>query len=129
SAGGANALGERSLRHELKLDLARAELRVEMPRVRLPRKRAQDLAHALRLDERGEAGVAVAGVVVDDRQVACALLDQGLDQRHRHPRAAEAMDHDRRAIGHVGERSFGARYDLVDHGAADYGTVPRPLLS
>src|ERR1051326_5973375 len=116
-AGGANALGERALGNELELDLARAVLRVEVPRVRLPRKRAQDFAHALRLDERRKPGVAVACIVIDDRQVARALRDQSFDERGGHSGIAEAVDHDRGAIGHVRERRLGARCDFVDHGA------------
>src|SRR5207344_1533302 len=42
-AGGPDALGERALRDELELEFARAVLRVEVPRVRLARKGAQDL--------------------------------------------------------------------------------------
>src|SRR6185312_6945160 len=115
-AGSANALCERALGNELELDLARAVLRVEVPRVRLPRERAQDLAYALRLDERSEAGIAVAGIVVDDGQVARPLINQGVYQRGGHSGVAEAMDHDCRPIGHVRERRLRARYDLVDHG-------------
>ena len=51
------------------------------------------------LQQRGEPGLAVAGVVVDDGQVARALRDQRVDQLGRLPGAAEAADHHRRAVG------------------------------
>ena len=115
-AGGADALGEIALRHELELDLAGAVQRVEHVRIGLARKRADDLAHALRLEQRGEAGLAVAGVVVDDGEVARALRDQRVDQLGRHAGRAEAADHHRRAVVNVGDRGRGAGNDLVDHG-------------
>ena len=46
-AGRADALGERALRHELELDLARPVRLVEVPGIALARERAEDLAHAL----------------------------------------------------------------------------------
>ena len=54
-AGGADALGEVALRHQLELDLAGAVERVEHVRVGLARERADDLAHAPRLEQRGQA--------------------------------------------------------------------------
>ena len=114
-AGGADALGERALRHQLELELAGAIGLVEMPRIRLARKGAQDLAHALGSDQRGEARIGVARVVIHDGEMARTLRDQRIDQRHRHPGAAEAADHDRGAVGNVGERCFCAGYELVDH--------------
>ena len=120
-ARGADALGERALRHQLELELARAVRLVEVPRVGLARKRAQDLAHALRADQRGEAGVGVAGVVVDDGEVARALRDQRVDQRRRHAGVAEAVNHDGGAVGDVGEGGFGAGDEFVDHRGGNYG--------
>jgi len=93
-----------------------------MPRIGLPRKRAKDLTDAFRRDERSKTCVGVAGVVVDNGEIARALRDQRVDQRRRHARIAEAADHDRRAVGNVGERGFGARESLIDHGSANYGT-------
>jgi hypothetical protein len=83
---GADALGEVALRHQLELDLARAVERVEVMAVDLAGERADDLAHPLRREQRGEAGVAVAGVVVDDRQLLRALVEQGVHQLVRQPR-------------------------------------------
>src|SRR6185295_10838946 len=56
-AGGANAFGERALRHEFEIDLACAVKPVEVPRIRLTRKRAEDLAHAPGADQPGEPRV------------------------------------------------------------------------
>ena len=47
---------------------------VEDPRVGLPRERADHLAHPALREQRGQAGVAVAGVVGDHGQVGRALL-------------------------------------------------------
>ena len=94
---------------------------VEHPRVVLPRERADDLAHPPRREQRGEPGVAVAGVVVDDRQVARALLDERVDQLDRLPGSPEAADHHRRTVGDAGHRGGDIRHRLVDHGAS-----PRP---
>ncbi|ABA51189.1 hypothetical protein BURPS1710b_A1553 [Burkholderia pseudomallei 1710b] len=111
----ANPLGEVALRYQFELDLARAIQRVEHLRIGLPRKRADDLAHAPRLQQRGEARLAVAGVVVDDRQIARALRDQRIDQLGGHPGRAEAADHDRRAVVDVGHRRLEGIENLVDH--------------
>src|SRR5207237_10732677 len=54
-ARGPAALGESPLRSQLKLELAGAIRLVEVPRVGLPRKGAEDLAHALCGDQCREA--------------------------------------------------------------------------
>ena len=102
--GRADPLGEVALRHELELDLAGAVLRVELVAVVLPGERADDPAHPTRADERGEPDVAVAGVVVDDGEVARAALDEGLDELHRLPGRPEAADEHGGAVGDVGDR-------------------------
>ena len=68
----------------------------------------------LRLEQRREPGVAVAGVVVDDGQVARALRDQRVDQLGRHAGRAEAADHHGRAVLDAGHRLAHRRYLLVD---------------
>jgi len=93
-----------------------------VPRIGLPRERAQDLAYALGSDQGGEAGVGVSRVVINDGEVARALADQGVDQGGRHPCIAEAADHDGGAIRDVGQGSLGAGDELVDHSGANYGT-------
>ena len=68
-AGGAHPLGEVALRDHLELDPARAVEPVEDPGVGLARERADHLAHPALGQQRGQAGVAVAGVVGDHGQV------------------------------------------------------------
>ena len=69
-ARGAHPLGQVALRHDLEVDLARTVEPVEHIGVGLARERADDLAHPSGREQRGQPGVAVAGVVADDRQVA-----------------------------------------------------------
>ncbi len=102
-ARGANPLRQVALRHQLELDLARTVQRVEHPRVGLARKRADDLAHALRRQQRGKPAVGVARVVVHDGEIARALGDQRVDQLGRHPGGAEAADHDSGPVLNVGD--------------------------
>ncbi len=66
-AGRAHPLGEVALRHQLQLDPAGAVEAVEDPGVLLARERADHLAHPPLGQQRGQARVAVAGVVVDTR--------------------------------------------------------------
>jgi hypothetical protein len=120
-ARGTDALGEGALRHELEIDFAGAVRLVEMPGVGLARKGAEDLAHALRRDQPREAAIGVAGVVVDDGELARALRDQRIDQRRGHARVAEAPDQDRRAVRNVGQGRLGAGKEFIDHGAGHYG--------
>jgi hypothetical protein len=105
------------------LELARAIERVEVPRVGLARERAEDLLHPLRFQQRGEARVAVSGVVVDDSEVARALGDQRVDQGRGHACIAEAADHHRRAVRDVRERGFSGGKELVDHRGENYRTA------
>src|SRR5262252_9039786 len=70
----------RSGKVELELDFPRAIRLLEMVRVDLARIRADELADAPRLEQRGDPDLAVAGVVVDDGEVARALRDQRVDQ-------------------------------------------------
>jgi hypothetical protein len=86
-----------------------------VPGVGLARERANDLAHPLRADKRGEALVCIAGVVVDDGELARTLRDERIDELGRHACIAEAVDHDRRAVGNIGERGFQARHEFIDH--------------
>src|SRR5690606_33491191 len=75
-AGGADAFGEVALGHEPEFDLAGAVEPVEDPRVALAGDGAHDLAHGPRVEQGGEARVAVAGVVVDDREVTRPAGDE-----------------------------------------------------
>src|SRR3546814_491920 len=98
---GADALGQVALRHQFQFDLAAAVQAVEDLRIDLARERADDLAHAARAQQRGQAGGAVAGVVVDDGEVFRALFEQGVDQFHRLAGRAETADQDGGAVGYV----------------------------
>src|SRR5262249_16637317 len=109
------ALRKRPLRHEFELDLARAVRLLEMVRIDLARVRADELADSSRLEQRGDADLAVAGVVVDDGEVFRSLSYQRVDQLLGHARAAETADEDGRAVAYVGERGFDRAGDLVDH--------------
>ncbi len=113
---GVDALGQVALRYQLELELARSIQPVEHPRVGLAGKRADDLLHPPRLEQRRQPCLAVARVVADDRQVASPLRDQRIDQLGGHPGSAEAADHHRRAIADVGDRFGGGGDNLVDHG-------------
>jgi hypothetical protein len=103
------------LRHQLELDLAGAVRLLEMVRVDLSRVRADELPDAARLEQRGDADLSVARVVVDDREVPRSLRDQRVDQLLGDARAAESSDEDRRAVANVGERGLHGRRNLVDH--------------
>src|SRR3546814_12997917 len=86
-----------------------------MGRIRLTRKRADDLLHPPRLEQRGKPGLAVTGIVVDDGKVARAMGDQRIDELVRHARGPEPADHDRRAIENVAYRQSRRGKTLVDH--------------
>ena len=90
--GGAQPFGQVALGHQLQLDLAAAVQAVEHVAVGLARKAADDLAHAPGLEQRGQAVVAVAGVVVDHGELARTLLDQAVDEFVGDAGGAEAAD-------------------------------------
>ena len=96
---------------------------VEMPRIGLARKRTDDLLHLPGPDQRREPRVAVAGVVVDDREPLGALCDQRGHQRRGHPCASEPADEDGGAVGDVGDGRFEGGNDFIDHSAI-LGVVP-----
>ena len=114
--GGANALGQIALWHEFEFQRAGAVCPVEVPRIGLAREAADDLAHPARADQCSQPGVAVAGVVVDDREARGTLREQGVGQLVRQAGGAEAADHHGGAVRHIGECRGGAGNDLVDHG-------------
>ncbi|MCY1531141.1 hypothetical protein D9M68_663590 [compost metagenome] len=114
-AGGADTLGQVALGHQFQLDLAAAVQAVEDLRVHLARERADDFAHAVGAQQGGQAGGAIACVVVDDDQVLRALLQQGVDQFHGLAGRAEAADHDGGAVGYVREGGRRACNKLRNH--------------
>lgn len=132
-SAGAQLLGEGSLRGELELELAREELPLEL--LVLPHVRRRHLADAAGVQQHAETPVVDAAVVRDDREVARALREQGVDEGHRVAGEAEASDRQAGAVGDVGD-GLGRRRDFfVDHGSllrrADRGwsSVSPPRVS
>lgn len=62
--------------------------------VGLAREAADDLAHAACQEQRGQAGVAVAGVFVHHGEFARALVDQAGDEFTRNAGGAKATNQD-----------------------------------
>jgi hypothetical protein len=116
-AGRADALGQVALRHQLELELAAAVQAVEHLAVGLAREAADDLAHAAGLEQRRQAGLAVARVVVDDGEVLGALLDEAVDEFVGNAGGAEAADENRGAVLDACQRLRDRARDLVDHEA------------
>ena len=86
---------------EFEFKLPAAVQRVEHLAIHLAREAADDFAHASGLEQRCQAGVAVARVVVDHRELARALFDQAVDELTRDAGGAEAPDEDGSAIAHT----------------------------
>jgi hypothetical protein len=115
SAARPDPLGQRALRNQLELDLADPVQLVEDIRVRLPRERADDLACLARGQQRGQADVAIARVIADDRQVPDTAAEQGAGQRERHADVPETLDQRGRAVGDATQGLVRQVADL-DHG-------------
>jgi hypothetical protein len=131
SATRADPLGERALGDELELDLAAVVELGEHRRVRGARERAHDLRHAAGLQQRGQSDLSASGVVADDREAPCALVDERMDELDRTSGLAEAADHHRGAIMDVGHGLADACDALVDHRQAGAGApwVMRALFT
>jgi hypothetical protein len=121
-AAAAHALGQIALGHQFELDLAAAVQLVEDPAVHLAREAADDLAHLAGLEQGGQAGVAIAGVVVDHGELACTLGDQAVDQLAGDARGAEAADEHGGAVLNAGQGLSDRVGDLVDHGCLQFST-------
>ena len=108
-AAGTDTFRQRALRHQFQVDLACQIKFGEHHRIGRARERADQLFHHASLDQRRQPDVAVARVVVDDRQL-CRMaggleaINQGVDQFYRRARAAEPADHHHRAITNSGDR-------------------------
>jgi len=96
--GGAQALGQIALGHQLQFDLSAPVELVKHKGVSLAREAADDLAHASSPEKRGEACIAVAGVVVDHGELMRALLNQSVNEFVRDACGTEATDQNRGAI-------------------------------
>ena len=116
-AGGADALGQIALRHQLELDLAGAVQTVEHASESTWRGNEQMILRTRRASSSAaRPGVAVAGVVVDDGQVAARLARSARRcSSAGMPGRAEAADHDRGAVGDTLDGGGSGCHDLVDH--------------
>ncbi|MNS75767.1 hypothetical protein D3C72_1092950 [compost metagenome] len=113
--GSAQALGEVALGHQFQFELAAAVQLVEHVAVDLARKATDDLAHAARLEQRGQALVGIARVVVHHREVLGALGDEPVDQFTGDARRAKATYQHRGTILHP-LQGLGHRVrQFVDH--------------
>ena len=111
----ADAFGQIALRHQLQLNLAAAVQAIEHLAVGLARKAADDLAYAPGLEQSGQSGFAIAGVVVDDGQVFGTLRNQAVNQLGGVAGSAEAANQYRRAVFDIGQRIGHRQGNLVDH--------------
>ena len=114
-AGSARAhpLGERALRHELDLELARQELPLELGV--LADVGGDHLADLARLEQQAQAPVVDAAVVRNDGQVPDAVAPERRDQVLRDAAEAEAADDERRAVATSATAASADRDDLIDH--------------
>ena len=85
-------------------------------RIDLARIRADEFSHPAGLEQRGKPGLAVAGIVVDNGQVARALRDQRVNQLARDTGATESANQHGSAILHSGQRGLERIDDFVYHG-------------
>src|SRR5690606_30592414 len=79
-------------------DLSGAVQLIEYVGIGLAREAADDLAHLARLEQGGQACVAVAGIVVDDCEIAYRQLAQAVDEFYRDAGGAESADEDSGAV-------------------------------
>ena len=110
-AARADALGQRALRVELELELARQiEVGENLVLADVARDHLPDLAG---LEQDAEPDAVDAGVVGDDGEVLHARLAQRLDQRLGDAAEPEAAGHDRHAVlDGAGERLVGGGVDF-----------------
>ena len=103
------------MRHDLQLDPPLAVDRVEGGRRNVARKGADHLAHAPGADQAGQAGIAVANIVGDDRKISDALSYQGVKEVVRAAGRAEAAAQDRRPVRDARDGLVEGADALVDH--------------
>src|SRR5689334_6489401 len=124
SAGGAQALRQRTLRHDFQFDFAGPIKLLEYDRIDGTRIRANDLAHAPEFEEPRQTDAADAGIVGDNGEIFGAMFDQSIDQRVRLTDAPEAAEQHRRAIANAGHGFGHGLHDLVDHWKASRAARP-----
>ena len=98
--------------------------RIETMRIALARERTEDLAHPPFADQQRKAGIAIAGVIADHREIPRAVFDQRVDQLGRLARQAEAADQDDGAVGDA-VKCPRKRMSLVDHDCVQNSTLSR----
>ena len=111
---GADAFGERALRHQLDLD-APLEHRA-LHRGMGADVARDDLRHQAGIDQPADAEAGPRGVVADQGEVAALLAHQLVDQAMRAADAHEAADHHARAIGRDAGHGLGRRDGSLLHG-------------
>src|SRR5262249_22270636 len=110
---GANTLGERSLRDEFHFQFTAQVLPLELlVFADVGRNHLPDL---MRLQQNADAEVVDAGIVADDRQIACAACVQSVYEVFWNPAEAESPHQNRGAVGDLGHGRFRARQYFV-HG-------------
>jgi hypothetical protein len=102
--GGANALDQRALRHELDLHFASEHLLLSFGIE--PDVARNDPAHQIRRHEFPDADARQRRVVGDHREVALALADELVDDPLGRANTHEAAHHQARAILNLLDRAF-----------------------
>ncbi len=124
-ATGADPFGQRSLGHELDVELPGQELPFEF--LVLTDVARNHLLHLPRAQQDADAEVVDAGVVADDGEVLGATLVQRLDQVLGDAAQPEPAHHDGRPVGDQGHRFVSALQNLV-HSVGYATTRPRGAL-
>ena len=110
-AAGADALGERALRHQFDFELAGQELPLEL--LVLADVGGDHLAHLPVLEQDADPEAVDAGVVADDRELLRPAAAQGRDQVLGNAAQSEAAHHDRGAVRNQGDRLVCCGQDLL----------------
>jgi len=121
-AAGADALAERALRHALQLDppLLQQPLERREVGVAATRGAAHHAPDLPGIDQLVRQRIAVRRRVHDQGEVARSRVAQRADQDVGKAGAAEPRDHDRRAVGDVGDGLGGRLHALVDRHAPSH---------
>ena len=109
---------EVALRHQLQLHFAATVEIIENLGIHLAREGADHLAYSPGFQQRRETHFPVAGVVINDGQVAGALVNQGVNQKGRLAGGAKAADHNSRPIVDPGDGLAQRRYAFINHQVA-----------
>ena len=109
---------EVTLRHQLQLHFAAAIEVIENLGIHLAREGADHLAYSPGFQQRRETHFPVAGVVINDGQVAGALVNQGVNQKGRLAGGTKAADHNSRPVVDPGDGLAQRRYAFINHQVA-----------